>query len=343
MYKGESVGVVVPAYNEAGLVGDVIETLPPFVDRAYVIDDCSTDGTWSEIENAAAEINERPAVIEPREIHADGGKVFTPRVITIRHEHNRGVGGAIKTGYKRAREDGLDIVAVMNGDGQMDPGILDRIIDPIVEGRADYTKGNRLSHPDHRREMSAWRTFGNTLLTVLTKFVSGYWRMNDPQNGYTAISRRALETIDLDRLYDRYGFCNDLLVHLNVHEMRIEDVDMEARYGEETSHISYSSFVPRLSWLLFRRACWRYTQKYVVTDFHPLIFLLVLGSVGTGVGSLVAGWALFVAGFDVVSLLLVFLTLLVSGLFVVLALIFDRLANERLQRGAVDPLGGDEP
>lgn len=341
MYDGKTVAVVVPAYNEAGLVGDVIETLPSLVDRAYVIDDCSTDGTWQEIQRAAESVNERSTAARPANVHADGGRVFEPRIVTIRHERNRGVGGAIKTGYRRAREDGFDVVAVMNGDGQMDPSILDRIVDPVATGRADYAKGNRLSRRTHRASMPPWRLFGNTVLTFLTKLVSGYWRTNDPQNGYTAISARALETIDVDRLYDGYGFCNDVLVHLNVHGMYVEDVEMESRYGEETSHISYSSFVPTLSWLLVRRGVWRYKQKYVVTDFHPLVFLVALGVVGAAVGVPLAGWSIVSAGVTSVQALLSTIVLLLSGLFVTLAMIFDRLANERLERGAPNYVGGD--
>ena len=373
MYKGDTIGVVVPAYNESGFVGDVITTLPQFVDRAYVVDDCSTDGTWDEIQRAAAQMNHRPSASDspsmestatepqtgdPRtdasstdelpsdestEIHADGGQVFAPRIVTIRHEKNRGVGGAIKTGYHRAREDGLDVVAVMNGDGQMDPGILDRIVEPVVSGRAEFAKGNRLTRRAHRETMSAWRLFGNVLLTFLTKAVSGYWRMNDPQNGYTAISNRALETIDLDRLYDDYGFCNDLLVHLNVHELPIEDVEMESRYGNETSHIKYSRFVPKLSWLLARRAAWRYHQKYVLTDFHPLVFLILFGTMGLGLGSLFVGWSLVATGLTPVAGLLSTLVVMLAGLFLTLAMIFDRVANEKLEsRVTARPRGGSE-
>lgn len=340
MYDGHTVGVVVPAYNEAGLVGEVVETLPDFVDRAYVIDDRSTDGTWREIERAARRVNERArerdgAATGEREtgesgstdspaISADGGQVFDPRIVAIRHDRNRGVGGAITTGYERAREDGLDVVAVMNGDGQMDPAILDRIVEPIVAGRAAYAKGDRLSSPDHRTSMPHWRLFGNGLLTLLTKCVSGYWDVSDPQNGYTAISRDALESIDLDRLYDGYGFCNDLLVHLNVHGYRIEDVPMASKYGEERSHIRYSRFVPNLSWLLARRAGWRYTRKYVVADFHPLVFLLVLGLLGGTSGLLSLGWAVTSTGAASVETVLSLVVVLLAGFFVTLAMIFDR-------------------
>ena len=141
----------------------------------------------------------------------------------------------------------MDVAAVMNGDGQMDPDILDRIVDPIVSGRADYAKGNRLASPEHRRGMPAFRTFGNFALSYLTKVASGYWRLLDPQNGYTAISRHALETLELDELYDRYGFVNHMLIRCNAAGLRVADVPMNARYGDERSHIRLSSFVPDVS------------------------------------------------------------------------------------------------
>lgn len=366
MYKDKTIAVVVPAYNEEGFVGEVIETIPEFVDRAYVIDDCSTDGTWDEIQRAVDRVNaatdggteQASAASSSRTAGGEGTVDSTvgidsfdaiapesaappvDRIVPIQHEENRGVGGAIKTGYELARDHGYDVAAVMSGDGQMDPEILPEILDPVVEGRADYAKGNRLSQRSQLEGMSAWRLFGNTTLTFLTKCVSGYWRMKDPQNGYTAISRRCLTTLDLDRLYDDYGFSNDILVHLNVHEMRVADVEMKSRYGDENSTIRYSRFIPKLSWLLARRAVWRVKAKYVVADFHPLVFLYVLGILGTGVGLLSAGWSVASAGVaSVATLLSVTLTLL-GSLFVTLAMIFDRIENRELERGPTGRIGG---
>jgi len=328
MYRGKTVGVVVPAYNEEGFVGEVIDTLPEFVDRAYVVDDRSTDGTWTEIQQHAAAANVRPS--DPPV--ADGGVAFVPKVVPIRHEENRGVGAAIKTGYDRARGDGLDVTAVMNGDGQMDPDILHRIIEPIVSGEADYAKGNRLISPAHWDGMSRWRLFGNSVLTFLTKVASGYWRMVDPQNGYTAVSLRALERLDFDNLYDRYGFCNDILVKLNTRGFRVADVPMEAVYGDEQSGIRYTEFVPSLSALLLRGFLWRLKTRYLVYDFHPLVFLYGLGVAGGATGlalgafALVAGAGLVAGGFGVLFLLL-------GGTLCTLAMIFDKRHNESLERG----------
>lgn len=283
MYKDTTVGVVVPAYNEEGFVGEVIETVPSFVDRVYAIDDASTDDTWREIREAAHRENEVP--LDPITATSGGTTVFQRPVVALRNEENRGVGASIKRGYSRALADGLDVVAVMNGDGQMDPEMLDRIVDPVVEGRADFAKGNRLLVPEFRRGMSRWRLFGNLLLTLLTRIASGYWGMMDPQNGYTAISADAIEAIRFETLYDEYGFCNDLLIALNAHDMRIADVAMPAVYGDESSSIVYSRFVPRLSKLLVRRLVWRLNTKYLMAEFHPLALLYYLGAITTALGA----------------------------------------------------------
>lgn len=324
MYAEKTIAVVVPAYNERGLVGDVIDTMPSFVDRVYAVDDRSTDGTWTEIrehaerknaeiESASPEVGsaadgaelsassdggERNEVSrasaerssagsererserEPRRTPSDGGQYVVP----IRREENGGVGAAIKTGYRRALDDGMDVVAVMAGDGQMDPDHLHRIVGPVAEGRADYAKGNRLRSRQDRGSMSGWRFFGNNLLSVLNKVASGYWGISDPQNGYTAISREAIEALDLDDVFDEYGFANDVLVRLNVAGMRVADVPTPPRYGNETSHIEYSSFVPKLSALLARGFGRRLTETFLRGDGR-----LIGPSYGVGTLAVTAG------------------------------------------------------
>lgn len=257
MYRNQKIGVVIPAYDEEEFVGDVIETVPAFADRIYPIDDGSTDRTWEIIQRRARRENAAIASAEADGVRSDR------RVVPVRHESNRGVGGAIKTGYHRAYEDGMDVVAVAAGDGQMDLDDLDRLLDPIVDGRADYTKGNRFSDRSCRREMSAWRFAGNVVLTVLTRIASGYWHLSDSQNGYTAISREALDAIDIDDFYEDYGFCNDLLVKLNVCGLQVVDVPMAAKYGDEESYIRYRRFIPKLSFLLVRTLVWRLRKKYL--------------------------------------------------------------------------------
>ncbi|WP_137287830.1 glycosyltransferase family 2 protein [Halorussus salinisoli] len=291
MYRDKRVGVVVPAYNESGLVATVVQTMPEFVDRIYVVDDCSTDDTWEHVQRAAERVN--GVVKEPAK--ADGGVAVRNRVVPIRHEENRGVGGAITTGYRRALDDGVDVIAVMNGDAQMDPDELPRLLDPVVSGQADYAKGNRLLQQEFRQGMTSWRLFGNWILTFLTKVASGYWKTMDPQNGYTAISREALETLGTGNFYHDYGFCNDVLVKLNAYGFTVADVPMPAVYGDETSSIEYSSFVPKLSVLLLKGFLWRLHTKYLVRDFHPLALFYLFGAVSLGVGAM-AGLAAVLTG-----------------------------------------------
>ncbi|QCC53031.1 glycosyltransferase family 2 protein (plasmid) [Natronorubrum bangense] len=271
MYRNNTVGVVVPAYNESGLVGDVIRKQPDYVDRIYVIDDRSTDDTWTEILAAGSDaggaicvgsggigrttwkIPETQAVV-----YESSG-----RVVPIRHRENRGVGGAIKSGYLQAREDRMDITVTTDADDQMDLGQMTRLLDPIVDGRADYTKGNRLSSRKLQDSMPTVRFVGNVLLTLLTRIASGYWQMMDSQNGYTAISAQALECIDVEDLFEYYGLRNELLVRLNVANMRVRDVPMEPVYGTEESHIRLGQFIPKVLIMLIQSFLWRMRTQYL--------------------------------------------------------------------------------
>ncbi|RKD89149.1 glycosyltransferase family 2 protein [Halopiger aswanensis] len=351
MYRGKSVAVVLPAYNEEGFVGDVIREMPGYVDRIYAIDDRSTDGTWEEIlEAARADANaERPAS-RSREgevadrLAVDGGTsalaaraaVRDPigRVVPIQHRENRGAGGAIKTGYLAALADGTDATVTVDADGQMDLSQMPRLLDPIVEGEADYAKGNRLCFREYRSAMPRFRFVGNAILTFLTKIASGYWKTMDPQNGYTAISGEALEAIDVENLYEYYGYCNDLLVKLNVHGMRVADVTMPAVYGEEESSIAYSEYIPKVSTMLLRNFLWRLKTKHLVLDFHPLALFYLVGAGLAATSVFAVGLTLFAAVAPIEtavqgsSILLLFL----GGLaFLLFAMVFDMGESEHLE------------
>ncbi len=236
--NGYKLGIVVPAYNEEELIGETLDGMPPGADRIYVVDDCSTDATCQVIKS-----------------------INNERICVLSHGQNRGVGAAITTGYKKALEDNIDIVIVMAGDNQMHAEHLPELLAPIIQNKADYTKGNRLCHLEYCRGMSGWRLFGNILLTGLTKIASGYWEIRDPQNGYTAITREALTRINLDRVYPRYGYCNDLLVKLNVAGCRVVDVPIPARYGKERSKIKYTKYINNVLLLLLRNFLWRLKVK----------------------------------------------------------------------------------
>ena len=272
MYKEKKIAVVVPAYKEELLIQPTLTSIPDFIDKVYAVNDASPDKTGDIIDACAK---------------AD------PRIVPIHHSVNRGVGGAIISGYKQSLTDGIDITAVMAGDNQMDPTFLPELLDPIIEGKVDYTVGNRLINQDFRQGMSKWRFVGNSVLTLLTKIASGYWKLMDPQNGYTAISRRALDTISLDSIYPRYGYCNDLLVWLNTYGFRVKNVPHPARYGTETSKIKYSSYIVHLSWLLMNAFFWRLKTKYVILNFHPLVFFYTFGMLFSFVGILLGFYALY--------------------------------------------------
>lgn len=256
MYTEKTIAVVIPAYNEETLIGKTLKTVPSFVDKIIVVDDASADKTPQAIREAAA-----------------GDR----RIVALRHDKNRGVGAAIVTGYKKAVELEMDVTAVMAGDGQMDPGELADVIGPVVQGNADYTKGNRLFQGDAWNMIPHTRYLGNSFLSLLTKIASGYWHIADSQSGYTAISLAALKRIGLDRIYKRYGMPNDMLIKLNQYDFRVRDVHIRPIYNiGEKSGIRLRKVIPRISWLLFRGFWERLFFKYVIKDFHPLVFFYLL-------------------------------------------------------------------
>jgi len=313
MLEGKRVAVVVPAFDEERLVGETIRGIPDFVDRIYVIDDASRDGTTAVAEAAG-----------------------DPRVQLIRHERNSGVGAAIATGYRRALEDDIDVTCVMAADNQMDPAELQGLVEPVARGEVEYAKANRLVSGEAWKVIPRTRYLGNAVLSLLTKIASGYWHVADSQAGYTAISRDALGRLDLDRLYPRYGFPNDLLVHLNVQNARVRDVPSRPIYDVgEQSGIKLRSVVPRISWLLFKAFWWRMGQKYVIRDFHPLVFFYAFGVVMTLAGLIlgVIEAVLRIAGNQITTPTIVLVAvLLIAGLQMTLfAMWFDMEANKDLR------------
>jgi len=257
MYKGRSVAVVIPAYNEERLIGRVIDTMPTFVDWIVVVDDGSSDRTVDEVRNRSEALGNRLVLLE--------------------HERNQGVGGAISTGYIWARDHEIDATAVMAGDAQMDPEELPSLLDPVIEGGGDYTKGNRLLSGEAWRLMPKRRYLGNAGASFLTKVASGYWHIADSQCGYTVISKRALELIPIGAIYKRYGMPNHLLVMLNIYDLRVRDVVVRPIYKiGEKSGFEPLVMIPKLGWLLFKWFHWRIFQKYVIRDFHPLVLFYSL-------------------------------------------------------------------
>ena len=232
MYRGLSIAVVIPAFNEERAIARTIAATPRWVDHIFVIDDASVDRTGEIADLAAA-------------AHS--------RVEVLRHPRNRGVGAAIISGYRRTLGLGIDVAAVMAGDGQMDPADLESLIDPIADGRCDYAKGNRFLHPDVWRVMPAARLVGNIALSLMTRWTSGYRGVFDSQCGYTAIARRALERLDLDAVFPRYGYPNDLLARLHAAGVRVQDIPVRPVYGDHwKSGIRPSTVIYPVSFVLLR-------------------------------------------------------------------------------------------
>ncbi len=269
MYKDQKIAVVVPAYNEEAFIGKVISTMPDFVDRIVVVDDCSRDRTGVVAGETAAAAD---------------------RVSVLKTPARQGVGGATKLGYRKALELEADIVVKMDGDGQMDPRRLPALLDAIVDTPCDYAKGNRFLLTLDLAAMPRLRLLGNIALNFLTKFASGYWQIFDPQNGFTAIRASALKILNLDRIHQGFFFENDMLVHLNIIHARVKDVALPARYGDERSHLSIMKVLFTFPFLLLRRSAYRFFQKYVLRDFSPIALFLGLGLVLCVWGVLFGGY-----------------------------------------------------
>ena len=313
MVDGKRVAVVVPAHDEERLIGATLAGIPEFVDRILVVDDASTDGTADAVRALA-----------------------DPRVELVARERNGGVGAAIVTGYERALEDGLDVVCVMAADNQMDPADLLTLVEPVARGDVDYAKANRLVSGEAWKLIPRTRYIGNAILSLLTKVASGYWHVADSQTGYTAISRGMLAQLDLDNVYRGYGFPNDMLVHLNVWNARVRDFPSRPVYGVgEQSGIKLRKVVPRISWLLLKGFFWRLREKYVIRDFHPLVFFYALGILMTFVGLLlgVVEVILRLMGNEITTptIVLVALLLISGSQFTLFAMWFDMESNKDLR------------
>lgn len=300
MLAKKTVAVVVPAYNEGKQILQVLEHMPAFVDRIVVVDDGSQDGmaaiVLSHIQSKASVASMSHTEAPPRTTYNEAEIVlhvllqgeesrYTPskiandhpetdRIILIRHLRNAGVGAAIASGYKWCRDHAIDCTAVMAGDGQMDPSELEAICTPVVAEGIDYVKGNRLIHRSAWLVIPKVRYIGNAVLSILTKIASGYWHVSDTQSGYTAISRRALESIKIYNIYKRYGMPNDLLVKLNIAFCTIKEVGIKPVYdiGEQSKLKPIKVIVP-VSWLLLKSFFVRLWGKYLIRDFHPLFLL----------------------------------------------------------------------
>lgn len=213
--------VVIPSYRVTEHILNVLRAIPPNIWRIYVVDDACPDRSGDFVDEHQQD----------------------PRVVTLRHLENRGVGGAVMTGYQAALRDQADVIVKLDGDGQMDPALIDNLIEPIISGEADYSKGNRFYDLENIKTMPTIRIIGNAVLSLMTKLSSGYWNIFDPTNGYTAIHASVCKILPFKKISNRYFFETDMLFRLNTMRAVVVDVPMVASYGNETSHLKISKII----------------------------------------------------------------------------------------------------
>lgn len=315
MYKDKTVCTVVPAYNEESQIAKVIETMPDFIDSIVIIDDMSRDNTVGVVKRYQKN-NEK--------------------IVLIEHETNQGVGGTIASGYKWAKKHGFELAVVMAGDGQMDPNDLPVLLDAVVEQGYDYAKGNRLVTGEAYQKIPRVRYFGNAFLSLLTKIASGYWHVADSQSGYTVITKHALEVIDWDQMYKSYGQPNDLLIRLNVNNFSVADIPIEPVYNVgEKSGIRLKKVIFTISWLLIKMFFWRMKEKYIIRDFHPLVFFYILGGFFTVLTFLmsirISYYWIFIGHIPPITALATMTSFMSASMFSLFAMWFDMEANKELK------------
>ncbi len=247
--------VVIPAYKVERHILDLLKRVGPEVEKIWVVDDACPNGSGALVAKKSKD----------------------KRVSVIHHEINKGVGGAVVTGYKAAFAAGADVIVKMDGDGQMFPEDLPKLVKPILLGEADYTKGNRFDSLDQLYLMPRVRIVGNAVLSLWSKLSSGYWSITDPTNGYTAIHRAALERIDLDKLSERYFFESDMLFRLNLATAVVEDVPLPARYADEKSNLKISRVLVEFPLKHLRNQLKRIFYRYYLREFSIASFELPIG------------------------------------------------------------------
>lgn len=313
MYQNKRVALVIPAYNEEVLISSTLANVPSVIDKIYVVDDCSKDRT--------------------REVVLECGRKDA-RVELIPHSTNQGPGGGIITGYNKAYNDGYDLFVVVGGDFQMPLDQVANLLDPLVSGQADYTKGNRFMLREGLWEhipksMPKTRLIGNMIITILTKMASGYYSVADVVDGYTALTRQAYERIDWESAWKGYGYPMDFLIRFNARKLRVKDVPRRAIYlpGQRQSQIKGFRYALSVSPMLVKGFFWRLWHKYVLADFHPVVLFFFFGFVLTTAGFLFGLYLLYsqIAGFGVSGprAVLCALCLMIGFQSLLFAMLFD--------------------
>jgi dolichol-phosphate mannosyltransferase len=264
----DRVAVVIPAYRVTRHVMGVIAAIGPECERIYVVDDACPDGSGGLVERECRD----------------------PRVVVVHNPVNRGVGGAVLAGYRRAIDEGMDVIVKIDGDGQMDPALIQGFVQPIRSGLADYTKGNRFFDIRSMGRMPLVRRVGNLALSFMSKASSGYWDIFDPTNGYTAINARVADMLPFDSIEERYFFETDMLFRLNTLRAVVLDVPMQARYGDETSHLKVSRAIAEFFLKHMRNLGKRIVYNYFLRDLSIASFELLTGLAMMLFGIIFGGW-----------------------------------------------------
>jgi dolichol-phosphate mannosyltransferase len=262
------IAVIIPSYKTQNSILNVINEIGPEVSRIYVVDDCCPDGLG---EYVTANCSDE-------------------RVVVLTHSENQGVGGAVMTGYKSAIEDGMDILVKIDSDGQMNPALIKDFVAPIINGEADYTKGNRFFDLETIRTMPKVRIFGNAVLSFMSKLSSGYWNIFDPTNGFTAIHADVALRLPLNKISRRYFFETDILFRLNIMRAVVLDVPMDARYGNEVSHLKISGIIGEFIVKHIRNLIKRIFYNYYLRDMSLASIQLLVGLLFTVFGSIYGGY-----------------------------------------------------
>ena len=265
----KTICVVIPAYKVSRYILQVIGSIGPEVKKILVVDDACPEKSGQILIELCRD----------------------PRVEVIFHEKNLGVGGSMKTGYRRALDLGAEVIVKIDGDGQMDSSKISQLINPIFANQSDYTKGNRFFEVEAVQQMPKIRILGNLGLTFMTKFSTGYWNIFDPNNGFTAIRGSILKKLDLDKIDDSYFFESDMLFRLNLVQARVSDVPLAAIYGDETSNLSVKRVLIEFPLKHTRNYIKRIAYNYYVRDFNLASIELPLGVALTGFGFVLGAYS----------------------------------------------------
>ena len=306
---------MIPCYRVAGQIAGVVQSIPQSYSPIICVDDASPDDVKGALDALA-----------------------DPRVVYVKHDRNRGVGGAVKTGWLEALERGADVCVKMDGDGQMRGEDLDALVAPLLDGSADAAKGNRFVDHEALRAMPTVRLVGNAMLSFAVKLVSGYWNVLDPTNGFVAVRATVLQRLELERLADRYFFETSLLVELNIARARVADVALPAIYGDAGSSLRVRHVMATFPAMLVRAMLRRFYWRYVIEDFGVVSVGVLLGLPMVLFGILFGGWhwadsvrsgVPATAGTVIVAAL----PIILGVQLLLVALVLDVLASPTVKRG----------